>query len=105
MQTAELNFSGFEHLLDPRHERDPDAVTQFHAIEAEILDLAQHVVAVGMPPGVPAGGEGDHAVDEDSVSAFTRSSRVAQTARDLTIAVRITLRPTLSQPKTACPLR
>ena len=60
MQAGELNFSGVEHLLNPGHERDANAVAQFHAIEAEILDLAQHFIAGGMSSGVPAGGEGDH---------------------------------------------
>ena len=60
VQAGELHFAGLEHFLNPRHERNADAVAQFDAIEAEILDLAQHFVAGGVPAGVPAGGEGDH---------------------------------------------
>ena len=60
VQTAEFHFACLEHFLDARHERNPNAVAQLDAIETEILDLTQHLVAGGMAPGIPAGGERYH---------------------------------------------
>ena len=58
MQTAELDFTRFKHLLNTRHERNADAVSELDAIEAElVLDLAQHLVARGVAAGIPAGGK------------------------------------------------
>ena len=68
VQTGELDFAGLEHFLDSWHERNADAVAQFDAIEAEILDLAQHFVAGGVAAGVPAGGERDHELNSATAS-------------------------------------
>jgi hypothetical protein len=65
VQTAESNFSSVEHFLYSRHERNANSMPQLHEIEAEILDLAQHFVARGMPPGIPAGGERDHGGNDE----------------------------------------
>jgi hypothetical protein len=35
-------------------------MTELDAIEAEVLDLAQHLVARGVAAGIPAGGKGNH---------------------------------------------
>ena len=50
MQTGEADFPRVEHFLDSRHERNTNAVTELHPIEAKIDNLAQHFAAVGVPP-------------------------------------------------------
>ena len=48
VQAAEFDFAGVEHFLNPRHERDADAVAQLDAVEAEVLYFAQHFIARGV---------------------------------------------------------
>src|SRR6478609_11241857 len=60
VQAGKLDLAGVIHLLDPGHERNPDSVAELHPVEAELLDLAQHLVALGMATRIPAGGESKH---------------------------------------------
>jgi hypothetical protein len=43
---------------DTGNKRDPDAVAEFGVFEAQGCDLGRHRVAVLMPVGEPAGGQG-----------------------------------------------
>ena len=50
-------FGEFEHAL---HHRDVQAVAELDVVEAEIDDLAEHVLAIRVAGRIPAGGEGEH---------------------------------------------
>jgi hypothetical protein len=48
MQTAEADLSLIKHLLDSRHQRNPNAVTELDPIESKLDNFAQHFRAVRM---------------------------------------------------------
>ena len=48
VQTGKFHFAGFEHLLNARHQRNPDAVAEFDSLKTEIENFLEHVCAVGM---------------------------------------------------------
>ena len=45
VQARELHFARLVHFLNSRHKRNADAMAELDAIEPEVLDLAQHLVA------------------------------------------------------------
>ena len=47
-----------DRLNDARHQRHTDAVAELGLLEAQLTDFLDHVVAVLMPVGQPAGGKG-----------------------------------------------
>jgi hypothetical protein len=60
VQAANANFTGFDRLQDPRHQADARAVTQFGVFKPQPADFPQHLPAVGVPVGIPTGGESVH---------------------------------------------
>ena len=61
MQTAEANFSYLEHFLNPRYQRQANAMTELDEIKTELgFNFPQHCFSVGVSSGVPAGGKRDH---------------------------------------------
>ena len=67
METTEADFAGIEHFLNPRHERNADAVAQLNQVKAKFAcNFAQHDVSGCVASGVPTGGKRNHLPNERS---------------------------------------
>src|SRR5207237_1275987 len=60
VQAAEFDSPCVVHFLNSRHERDANAMAEFHMIEAKIDNLAEHFIAGRMTVRIPASGKGNH---------------------------------------------
>ena len=60
MQAGNSDFTHVHGVQDAGHEGEPGAVAQFRVLKTQFTDLAQHGAAIGVPVGIPAGGQGIH---------------------------------------------
>ena len=60
MQRGNLDHPGLDSIHDAGHKAQPDAMTQLRVLKTKIADLLEHLAAIRVAVGVPAGGEGIH---------------------------------------------
>ena len=60
MQCGNLDHPRLGRLHDARDEAQPDAVAQLRVLKAKVSDFLEHLAAIRVAVGVPAGGEGIH---------------------------------------------